>query len=444
VSVADRPNVIYLHSHDTGRHVQPYGHAVPTPAIQRLAEEGVLFRRAFATTATCSGSRAALVTGQYPHVNGMTGLAHRGWELDDNRQHLVHTLRRAGYFSELIGEQHVSATPDVLGYDRFHEIDSNHVATVAPLAVGALEGGLPEPFFLSVGFFETHRRFFEPTSTHDELYARPPEHLPDLPEVRRDMAHFLASARSLDEGVNQVLAALERTGLDERTLVILTTDHGLPFPGAKATLFDRGLGVSLILRGPGGFLGGRVEDAMVSHLDILPTLCDLAGLPHPAYLQGSSLLPLANGETDRLHDELFAEITYHAAYEPQRAVRTDRYKLIRRFDPSQGPVLPNTDDGPTKDALVALGWDGWATEEERLHDVLLDPGEGRNLIHDPAYAGVARDLRRRLGRWMEETEDPLLRGPVPLPPRGRANDPRGLSADEPLTQLGSELRPAAA
>jgi arylsulfatase A-like enzyme len=183
---------------------------------------------------------------------------------------------------------------------------------------------------------------------------------------------------------------------------------------------------------------------MVSHLDLFPTLCDLAGLPHPEYLQGSSLLPLANGETDRLHDELFAEITYHAAYEPQRAVRTDRYKLIRRFDAAKGPVLPNTDDGPTKDALVALGWDGWATEEERLHDLLLDPGEGRNLIHDPAYAGVARDLRRRLARWMEDTGDPLLRGPVPLPPRGRANDPRALSADEPLTQLGSELQATAA
>jgi N-sulfoglucosamine sulfohydrolase len=444
VTVADRPNVIYLHSHDTGRHVQPYGYAVPTPAIQRLAEQGVLFRRAFATAATCSGSRAALVTGQYPHVNGMTGLAHRGWDLREPGHHLVHTLREAGYFSELIGEQHVSETPDVLGYDRFHEIESNHVATVAPLAVGALEGGLPEPFFLSVGYFETHRRFFEPTSTHDERYAQPPAHLPDLPEVRRDMAHFLASARSLDDGVARVLAALDRTGLSERTLVVLTTDHGLPFPGAKATLFDRGLGVSLIVRGPGGFRGGRVVDAMVSHLDILPTLCDLAGLPHPSYLQGSSLLPLVAGEVDRLHDELFAEITYHAAYEPQRAVRTDRYKLIRRYAGGDGPVLPNTDDGPTKDALLELGWAGWATEPERLHDVLLDPGEERNLIHDPAYGAVARDLRGRLRRWMEETDDPLLRGPVPLPPRGRANSPRQRSADEPLTELGSALRVEAA
>ena len=276
------------------------------------------------------------------------------------------------------------------------------------------------------------------------MYAQPPAHLPDLPEVRRDMAHFLASARSLDDGVARVLHALDRTGLAERTLVILTTDHGLPFPGAKATLFDRGLGVSLVVRGPGGFRGGRVVDAMVSHLDVLPTLCDLAGLPHPPYLQGRSLLPLVAGETHRLHDELFAEITFHAAYEPQRAVRTDRYKLIRRFASLDGPVLPNTDDGPTKDALLELGWEGWATEPERLHDVLLDPGEGRNLIHDPAYAAVARDLRERLRRWMAQTGDPLLHGPVPLPPRGRANSPHGRSAEEPLTELGSELRPAAA
>ena len=179
--MADRPNVIYLHSHDTGRHVQPYGHAVPTPAIQRLAEEGVLFRRAFATAADLlgqpRGARHRPVPARQRHDRPRAPRV----GLNDTRQHLVHTLRRAGYFSELIGEQHVSATPDVLGYDRFHEIDSNHVATVAPLAVGALEGGLPEPFFLSVGFFETHRRFFEPTSTHDERYALPPSTSPTSP-----------------------------------------------------------------------------------------------------------------------------------------------------------------------------------------------------------------------------------------------------------------------
>jgi N-sulfoglucosamine sulfohydrolase len=428
------PNVIYLHSHDTGRHLEPYGHAVQTPNIQRLAEEGVLFRTALATAATCSGSRAALVTGQYPHVNGMIGLAHRGFELRDVDEHLVHTLRRAGYHSELIGEQHVSATPDVLGYDVVHDITSNHVETVAPVAVEMLENAPPEPFFLSVGFFETHRNFFEPTGLHDELYGAPPPHLPDVHPIRRDMAHFQASARSLDAGVGEVLDALDRSGLSERTLVVFTTDHGLPFPGAKATLFDRGLGVALIMRGPGGFEGGWVMDPMVSHLDIYPTLCDLAGLEHPPFLQGSSLLPLVRGEVDRLHDELFSEITFHAAYEPQRAVRTERFKYIRRYDDAEGPVLANIDDGPSKDVLVELGWDGWATDGERLHDVLLDPGEMRNLMGDPAYAEVARDLSARLDAWMRATDDPLLDGPVPAPDGARVTARDQFSADEPMAE----------
>ena len=227
--------------------------------------------------------------------------------------------------------------------------------------------------------------------------------------------------------------------------MILTTDHGLPFPGAKATLFDRGLGVcsSCAARAASAAAGCRTRWSPTSTSS--PRSATSPGIQPPDVARRAPRsCRSSSGEVDRLHDELFAEITYHAAYEPQRAVRTDRYKLIRRFDASHGPVLPNTDDGPSKDALVALGWDGWATEEERLHDVLLDPGEGRNLIHDPAYAGVARDLRTRLRRWMEDTGDPLLRGPVPLPPRGRANDPRALSADEPLTQLGSELQAAAA
>jgi arylsulfatase A-like enzyme len=253
------------------------------------------------------------------------------------------------------------------------------------------------------------------------------------------MAAFKASARSLDHGVGGVLNALMDSGLDDRTLVVCTTDHGLALPGLKAGLLDGGIGVMLIVRGPGGFTGGKVIDALVSQIDLYPTFCELAGVDVPEFVQGRSLLSLVRGETGAVRDEVFAEITYHAAYEPQRAVRTDRYKLIRRFDSFDGPVLPNTDEGPTKDALVELGWAGWATEEERLHDVLLDPGEGRNLIADPAYAGVARDLRKRLSRWMEETGDPLLHGPVGLPPRGRANSPRQRSADEPMTELGPEL-----
>jgi N-sulfoglucosamine sulfohydrolase len=435
-ALPDAPlNVLYLHSHDTGRCVQPYGHPLPTPNLQRLADQGVLFRQAFATAATCSGSRAALITGQYPHRNGMMGLAHRGFRLHDYRHHLVHTLRRAGYHSELIGEQHVSEDPGILGYDRVHDIKSNHVATVAPLAAERLGAGLPEPFFLSVGFFETHRTFFEPSTIRDSLYSQPPVNLPDSPATRQDMAAFKASARHLDQGVGSVLAALDGAGLADRTLLICTTDHGLPFPGAKATLYDRGLGVMLILRGPGGFWGGRVVDAAVSQLDLFPTICDLAGIEPPAWLDGASLLPLVRGEAATLHDELFGEITYHAAYEPQRAIRTDRFKYIRRFEDRDRPVLPNIDDGPTKDELLARGWDEWGTEQEQLFHLAFDPNEMRNLIGNPRYADVAADLRARLEAWMRETGDPLLDGPVPLPPGAWANDPDQTSADDPPAVL---------
>ena len=126
-----------------------------------------------------------------------------------------------------------------------------------------------QPFFLSVGFFETHREFFEPLRNED-AYTRPPANLPDLPETRRDMASFIASARSLDRGVGAVLDALERYDLARSTLVICTTDHGAAFPGAKATMSDRGVGVLLIMRGPGVFAGGKVIDALVSQIDLFP------------------------------------------------------------------------------------------------------------------------------------------------------------------------------
>src|SRR3954454_10871451 len=127
------PNILYIHSHDTGRYVQPYGFQVPTPNIQMLADQGVLFREAFCAAPTCSGSRASLLTGQYCHNNGMMGLAHRGWSLNDYGKHWVHTLREAGYRSVLIGEQHISEDPAVIGYDDVIEVDSHHAQDVAPI-----------------------------------------------------------------------------------------------------------------------------------------------------------------------------------------------------------------------------------------------------------------------------------------------------------------------
>ena len=427
----DRPNIIYLHSHDTGRYVQPYGQQVPTPNIQRLADQGLLFRQAFCAAPSCSGSRACLLTGQWAHVNGMTGLAHRGWELADPTRHLVHPLRGAGYWSALVGEQHVSRDPHTLGYDHVVDIGTTKVHSIAPAARKLLLSRPPQPFFASIGFFETHREFFEPSSVRDALYGAPPAHLPDTPETRDDMACFKASARSLDQGVGAVLHALDEAGLADDTLVVLTTDHGLPFPGAKATLSDRGLGVLLIVRGPGGFLGGHVTDALVSHVDLYPTLLAIAGAPLPPGTHGTSLLPLVRKEAGAVRDELFAELTYHAAYDPQRAIRTRRHKLIRHFGDRLEPVLPNVDESPSKALLVAAGWGEQPRPRVELYDLVMDPGEMRNLAEDPVHAGVLADLDARLEAWMRETADPLLDGPVPAPPGAVVNDPRGVSANEP-------------
>jgi N-sulfoglucosamine sulfohydrolase len=432
---AERPNILYLHSHDTGRYVQPYGHPVPTPNIQRLADQGVLFREAFCAAPTCSASRACLLTGQYGHNNGMLGLAHRGWSLNDYHQHIVHPLHRAGYHSVLIGEQHIAKRPDVIGFDKVVKIPTTHVSSVAPVASEILRGELPQPFFLSVGFFETHRDWLEPPSLRDALYSLPPANLPDVSETRRDMAAYRASARSLDQGVGTVLDALDAGGMAENTMIVFTTDHGLAFPGAKATLYDRGLGVMLILRGPQGFTGGRVLDSLVSHLDVYPTLCDMAGIERPSFLQGESLLGLVRGETDRVHDEIFAEMTWHAAYEPQRAIRTTRFKYIRRFGERSLPVLVNCDDSPSKTLLIDDGWGERPVAREQLYDLVFDPNEAANQVDVHEHAATLADLRTRLHEWMVRTEDPLLHGDPMPPPGAEINEPDQISSSEPLTRI---------
>jgi N-sulfoglucosamine sulfohydrolase len=441
--VPPRPNILYLHSHDTGRYVQPYGHQVPTPNIQALADQGVLFRQAFCAAPTCSASRACLLTGQYGHSNGMLGLAHRGWSLNDYRHHIVHTLRRAGYHSVLIGEQHIAKEPDVIGYDEIIKIPTTRVESVAPLAMEVLNRKPGKPLFLSVGFFETHREFLGPGSLRDAHYSQPPSNLPDTPEIRHDIAGFKASARSLDQGVGTVLNALDATGIDANTLVIFTTDHGMPFPGAKATLYDRGLGVMLILRGPWPFAGGRVIDELVSHIDLFPTITDHLELDRPQWLQGVSLLPLLRGEARDVRDEIFAGSTWHAAYEPQRAIRTARHKYIRRWGDRRTPVLPNTDDGPSKELLLRHGWAEHEIAPEQLYDLVFDPNEGHNLVGDPAYADALADLRDRLEAWQRETGDPLLAGHVDPPSGVEINTPDQRSASEP-TVKATAAGPAAA
>jgi N-sulfoglucosamine sulfohydrolase len=235
----------------------------------------------------------------------------------------------------------------------------------------------------------------------------------------------------LDRGVGQVLSALDRYGLASNTLVISTTDHGIAFPLMKCNLTDAGWGVSLIMRGPGGFEGGKVCDALISQLDVFPTICELLGIDRPAWLQGHSILPVIRGEGQEINEAVFAEVNYHAAYEPKRAVRTKRWKYIRRFGDKRTPVLPNCDDGLSKSLFLENGWKQEQLPEESLYDLLFDPAEHHNLAAAETSQTTLKEMRQRLDGWMRSTSDPLLSGPVPTPHGAKVNDPDGTSPKEP-------------
>lgn len=425
-----RPNILYIHSHDTGRYIQPYGHAIPTPNLQALAEDGVLFRQAFCASPTCSPSRACLLTGESAHNNGMIGLAHRGFSMNDYGHHMVHTLREVGYTSALTGIQHIADRSDspwrTIGYDAFL---GGH-AVAHERACDFLEHALDRPFFLSVGFFETHRAFPELDSGDRPDYCMPPAPLPDTPEVRADMMRFKKSARMLDEKVGMVLEALEKNGLAENTLVICTTDHGIAFPSMKCNLTDGGIGVMLIMRGPGGFTGGKVVNGLVSHIDLFPTICDVIGIDPPDWLQGTSVMPIVRGDAEEVREEIYAEVNYHAAYEPQRCVRTKRWKYIRRFDGRKRSVLPNCDHGPSKDVWMAYGWPQRNVSSEALYDLIFDPNETHNLAEHEETQEVLAGMKARLEAWMRDTEDPLLKGTVQAPSGAEVNDVDGINWSE--------------
>jgi len=430
----NRPNILYIHSHDTGRYIQPYGHAIDTPNLQVLAEQGVVFRKAFCAAPTCSASRAALLSGQSAHGAGMTGLVNRGWRMKDYSRHIVRTLQRAGYHCALAGVQHVAKDPADIGYDEILEVAAGGGrGAVLPAAGRFLAGAPAQPFFLAVGFGETHRAFPHHVPADDPRYTIPPAPLPDTPRTRRDMADFKTLARRLDHAVATVLTDLKKAGLAENTLVICTTDHGIAFPAMKCNLTDHGIGVMLLMRGPGGFAGGKVIDGMVSQIDIFPTICELLAIDRPDWLEGKSFMPLVDGAVEEVNDAIFAEVSYHAAYEPMRAVRTQRWKYIRRFDDRGTPLMPNCDDSLSKDVWLSAGWREQPVAREELYDLVFDPNEARNLAAAPSCAPALDKMRRRLAKWMKDTDDPLLSGPVPAPKGAAVNDPDSLSPQDPCS-----------
>jgi N-sulfoglucosamine sulfohydrolase len=219
----------------------------------------------------------------------------------------------------------------------------------------------------------------------------------------------------MDAGVGRILAALDKLGLTESTCVVFVTDHGAAMPRAKCTLYDPGIEVALLWRWPAkGLDGGRVVSQLVSNVDVTPTLLAGLDLPLPAGVEGRSLWPLLQGSADRVRDEVFAEKTFHTYYEPMRAIRTNRYKLIVNFEISTRVDVPSDIRQSPIYPLMQAEFDAVRAPIE-VYDVLADRWERRNLAGSAELAPVEADLRARLLAWMRATKDPLLDGPVASP-----------------------------
>lgn len=434
-----KKNVIYIHTHDSGRILSPYGYKVPTPNLECFSREAAVFRNAYCVSPTCSPSRAAMLSGTYPHQNGMLGLAQRGFAMDC-KQHLAGYLGRHGYRTVLCGIQHeagwyldVGEAASSLGYQEeltvgpgnlrqedMGEWDRENAIQVCRWLSG-YQGNAP--FFLSFGMYATHRRF--PDRIDGDIcpdYAVPPYPVPDSPETRNDFAGYLMSVRGGDRCFGLVADCLKEQGLWEDTIILFTTDHGLANPFAKCTLFDSGTGVALMLRIPGSGTEGRVIDSLVSHLDVFPTLCGLLGIEEPDWLEGESLIPLLEGTAREVREDLLGEINFHTSYEPARSIRTRRHKYIRYYDGSYlGINQSNIDESPTKDYFVERGLEGQSKWSEALYDLAYDPGERCNLASRPEYGGILRDMRGRLAGYQERTRDPLLQGEIAIKSHWKVN-----------------------
>ena len=432
-----RPNVFLVHCHDLGQYLGCYGHDVETPNLDGLAADGVRFENHFCTAPQCSPSRASMMTGTYPHENGVMGLAHMGWELDSDWMTLPKHLREAGYSTHLLGFQHeVPDNPERLGYETAHTETERALELVDVVDAFLDDREDDRPFFVSLGIEEPHRPFRR-EYLDDEVYeasdpddVEPFPYLPDHPGVREDIAALQAlTTETLDTAFGEIRDLIREAGIAEETLVVFTTDHGLAMPRAKGTCYDAGLETALLMHQPGRIEGGDTRDELVSNVDLLPTLLDLVGLEPPAGVTGRSFAPLLRDEPYVERDRVFGEMTWHDRYNPMRAIRTRRFKYVRNFS-----VLPRVfvplDVVPTPSGrAVHEEFHAEDRPAEELYDLEADPHEQHNLASDrafyepesagsgpdPEYVDVLEALRGRLERWMERTDDPLLDGPVPYP-----------------------------
>lgn len=404
-----KPNIIEIIWHDLGQHLNCYGwDNVNSPHLNQLAEEGTMLTNMFCTAPQCSPSRSSIMTGCYPHSNGMMGLAHLGWGYNKGQRTITQILKENGYKTFLNGFQHEADRKsdqylkEKLGYDHIlsdtADFFKNRIAQDAP-------------FFLSIGFSDVHRPNVAEVSQKDIDNAELPAYIPGNDGTKKDMAQFEKMIEKADRKVGKILDKIKNTGLEEDTIIFFTTDHGPEFNRAKMTLYDPGIKVATILKWPGKIPANRVLAGMYSNIDILPTILDLAGITIPEFIQGESFKGSLTGREEKSRDYVIAEKTYHVIYDPMRCIRTDNYKYILNYRPAV-PIQVSVQHSFRMGFDLAGQLYGKKRDEEELYDLNNDPEEKNNLAYNEKYLQVKEVLKNKLLTVLRETGDPLLAGSI--------------------------------
>lgn len=419
-----RPNIVMMISHDSGRMYSNYGYQVATPNFEELAKSSVQFDNYFCPAPQCSPSRGSILTGKYPHNNGLMGLAHLGFSINEGNITLPMALRAGGYETTLIGLSHetineppaiedrVFSSTTELGYNNYVPVEGDRAPRVADAVIDYLEKyQKDQPFYLNVGFFETHRDFDEYQPYADDIEnVTVFDFMVDNENTEKDVALFNGSLKVLDEAVGRIVKYIDNSKFKENTIIIYTTDHGVAFPGAKGTLKDSGLGTALLISIPGGQKGLK-KQALLCNIDLLPTILELVGLEAPKNIDGRSFAHIVTTEMDDGREEFFCEMTWHDRYQPMRGIRTNEYSYVKNFE--DGPKIYMTVDAHLSLSGAEMRERCYVPNEpEELYDLRKDPLEENNVIANPDYAQIAQKLRKKVTDWMIETNDPLLNGPI--------------------------------
>lgn len=410
-----RPNIVIVVGDDHTIHdAGCYGNkVVRTPNMDRLAREGMLFRRAFTGTAMCTPSRSMMYTGLYPHRNG----AHPNHSaVRAGTRSIAHYMQALDYRVALAGKVHVKPRQSF----PFEYLKGD------PQTVGGFVGSSERsPFCLIIATHRSHAPWPEETS-YDPAVITPPSYLVDTPETRRAMAHYYADVEGLDTEIGEYFSVLEDHGLADDALFIYTGDHGAVFPRVKWNLYEAALNVPLIARWPGRIEPGAVSDAMIHFVDVTPTCIDAAGGEPAGGLDGRSFLPVLLGETARHHEAVFGSSTRDGEMNvyPMRSVRTTTHKYIRNLAPAReftSHITYNRTANPP--SAHHHFWESWIEKAktdqrarrvverdrhrpaEELYELPGDPWEEHNLARDPAHAELLSSMRGRLDDWMKQQGD---------------------------------------